>query len=106
MPIFTFRCPQGHQFERLSGRTTTERDCPECGAVAAKTPSAFAFKVGTQPMNTPQNQRLYHEIVAETLDVGQRRLEERGEDPRGAALVPKAVALGIRAAHHIVEGEA
>jgi putative FmdB family regulatory protein len=50
MPTYEFRCPKGHEFERLyrtiSG-APSEVPCPECGAVAARQISGgagFAFK--------------------------------------------------------------
>jgi putative FmdB family regulatory protein len=50
MPTYEFRCPKGHEFERLyrtiSG-APSEVPCPECGAIAERQISAgagFAFK--------------------------------------------------------------
>jgi putative FmdB family regulatory protein len=39
MPLYEFRCPQGHDFEkfyRSIGAAVAEEKCPECGAVAAR----------------------------------------------------------------------
>ena len=39
MPLYEFRCPQGHDFEkfyRSIGSAVAEEKCPECGAVAAR----------------------------------------------------------------------
>ena len=50
MPTYEFRCPKGHEFERLyrtiSG-APSELPCPECGAIAERQISGgagFAFK--------------------------------------------------------------
>ena len=49
MPTYEFRCPQGHDFEKLyrtiSG-AESQAACPECGALAGRIMSAagFAFK--------------------------------------------------------------
>ena len=50
MPTYEFRCPKGHEFERLyrtiSG-APSEVPCPECGAIAERQISGgagFAFK--------------------------------------------------------------
>jgi putative FmdB family regulatory protein len=49
MPLYEFRCPIGHDFEkfyRSIGSAPTEERCPECGALAERLMSAagFAFK--------------------------------------------------------------
>jgi putative FmdB family regulatory protein len=50
MPIYEFRCSNGHEFERLYrtiSAAPSEEKCPECGAVAARKISGgggFAFK--------------------------------------------------------------
>ena len=49
MPLYEFRCPSGHDFEkfyRSIGSAPAEERCPECGAIAARLMSAagFAFK--------------------------------------------------------------
>ena len=43
MPLYEFRCPQGHDFEkfyRSIGTSQSEETCPECGAIAARRMSA------------------------------------------------------------------
>ena len=43
MPLYEFRCPQGHDFEkfyRSIGGSQSEEACPECGAIAARRMSA------------------------------------------------------------------
>ena len=49
MPLYEFRCPNGHDFEKFYRSIATAQGgekCPECGAVAARLMSAagFAFK--------------------------------------------------------------
>ncbi len=39
MPLYEFRCPSGHDFEkfyRSIGTSSSEEPCPECGVVAAR----------------------------------------------------------------------
>lgn len=39
MPLYEFRCPQGHDFEkfyRSIGGARSEESCPECGELAAR----------------------------------------------------------------------
>ena len=43
MPLYEFRCPDGHDFEkfyRSIGSAPTEERCPECGAIAERLMSA------------------------------------------------------------------
>ena len=43
MPLYEFRCPQGHDFEkfyRSIGGAQSEEACPECGAIASRLMSA------------------------------------------------------------------
>ena len=43
MPLYEFRCPQGHDFEkfyRSIGSSQSEEKCPECGEIAARVMSA------------------------------------------------------------------
>ena len=43
MPLYEFRCPNGHDFEkfyRSIGSAQTEERCPECGAIAERLMSA------------------------------------------------------------------
>jgi putative FmdB family regulatory protein len=49
MPTYEFRCPQGHDFEKLYrtiGGAESQAACPACGALAGRIMSAagFAFK--------------------------------------------------------------
>src|SRR6476661_8117962 len=49
MPTYEFRCPRGHEFEKLyrtiSG-AEAQAACPECGELAERimSPAGFAFK--------------------------------------------------------------
>src|SRR5687767_10859145 len=43
MPLYEFRCPQGHDFEkfyRSIGGAQSAEPCPECGAIASRVMSA------------------------------------------------------------------
>jgi putative FmdB family regulatory protein len=45
MPIYEFRCPNGHEFEhfyRTISGAASEQPCPECGAIATRKLSAGA----------------------------------------------------------------
>jgi putative FmdB family regulatory protein len=49
MPLYEFRCPSGHDFEkfyRSIGSAPSVEKCPECGQLSARVMSAagFAFK--------------------------------------------------------------
>ena len=40
MPLYDYRCPQGHYFERMAPMAGGERqDCPACGTVALSSTS-------------------------------------------------------------------
>ena len=43
MPLYEFRCPEGHDFEkfyRSIGSSQSQEKCPECGELAARVMSA------------------------------------------------------------------
>jgi putative FmdB family regulatory protein len=43
MPLYEFRCPNGHDFEkfyRSIGTSSSEAECPVCGAIAQRVMSA------------------------------------------------------------------
>lgn len=47
MPLFDFRCPEGHEFEKLIASGAAKVECPKCGAIAEKllsAPAAPQFK--------------------------------------------------------------
>ena len=47
MPLYDYRCPQGHDFERMAPMSGPESQpgpvCPACGAAAAKVPSRVSL---------------------------------------------------------------
>jgi putative FmdB family regulatory protein len=44
MPLYDYRCAQGHAFERMVAMEVDSRqDCPVCGQVSAKVPSRVAL---------------------------------------------------------------
>lgn len=46
MPLYCYRCPQGHEEERLEPMTAPESHrCPECGEEAQRTVSLSSFKL-------------------------------------------------------------
>ena len=42
MPLYDFKCPSGHTFDALA-KPEEPRDCPQCGAPAARQPGTPAF---------------------------------------------------------------
>ncbi len=47
MPIYEYRCAQGHQYERWEGfDAPVEQECPNCGSAARRlfSPPAVIFK--------------------------------------------------------------
>ncbi|HXG41804.1 MAG TPA: FmdB family zinc ribbon protein [Dehalococcoidia bacterium] len=47
MPIYEYRCSQGHQYERWEGfDAPVEQECPDCGSTARRlfSPPAIIFK--------------------------------------------------------------
>jgi len=44
MPLYDYRCPQGHAFEQLAAITArAQQDCPVCGQASAKVPSRVSL---------------------------------------------------------------
>jgi putative FmdB family regulatory protein len=44
MPLYDYRCPGGHYFERMVPMTSgDEQDCPACGVAAVKVPSRVSL---------------------------------------------------------------
>jgi putative FmdB family regulatory protein len=44
MPLYDYRCPQGHLFEQLAIIAAgAEQDCPVCGQASAKMPSRITL---------------------------------------------------------------
>ena len=94
MPLYDYRCPQGHAFEQMAtidGRQ--QQPCPACGQAAAKIPSRVSLggqaSPGASLEQMPQTWRGTYEGHPEY--VGQlrrqwetrRRLEDKYEELRG-----------------------
>ena len=94
MPLYDYRCPQGHSFEQMAtidGRQ--QQPCPACGQAAAKIPSRVSLGGQASPgpslEQMPQTWRGTYEGHPEY--VGQlrrqwetrRRLEDKYEELRG-----------------------
>lgn len=77
MPTYEFRCPQGHEFEKLyrtiSG-AEAQSACPICGQVAERimSPAGFAFK----------GSGFY------LTDYGKNAHRDKGSAPKGTAADP------------------
>jgi putative FmdB family regulatory protein len=94
MPLYDYRCPQGHVFEAMATIAARERqDCPVCGQTGGKIPSPVSLggRAGPGPSmeQMPQTWRGTYEGNPEY--VGQLRrqwetrqkLEDRYEELRG-----------------------
>jgi len=94
MPLYDYRCPQGHFFEQMAPIAARERqDCPACGQTGAKIPSRVSLGGQASPgagmEQMPQTWRGTYEGNPEY--VGQLRrqwetrqkLEEKYEELRG-----------------------
>jgi putative FmdB family regulatory protein len=94
MPLYDYRCPDGHYFERMAPMTSgDEQGCPACGAVAAKVPSRVALggqaSPGPSREQMPQTWRGTHEANPEYVGQlrrrweGRQKLEEKYPELRG-----------------------
>ena len=94
MPLYDYRCPDGHYFERMTPMTSgDEQDCPACGAVAAKVPSRVALGGQASPgpgkEQMPQTWRGTYEGNPEYVGQlrrqweGRRKLEEKYPELQG-----------------------
>lgn len=94
MPLYDYRCPQGHFFEQMAPIAARERqDCPACGQTGAKIPSRVSLGGQASPgpgmEQMPQTWRGTYEGNPEY--VGQLRrqwetrqkLEDKYEELRG-----------------------
>ena len=48
MPIYTFRCGCGQDFDRLIPMSAAPPPCPSCGSVTRKIPAGFNLGTGAQ----------------------------------------------------------
>src|ERR1700685_2430901 len=94
MPLYDYRCPQGHAFEQMA--TLAERarpDCPACGQVSEKIPSRISLRGRADPGpamgQMPQTWRGTYEGNPEYLGQlrrqwqGRQKLEEKYPELRG-----------------------
>src|ERR1700724_1540634 len=94
MPLYDYRCPQGHLFERLAPIAAgAQQDCPVCGQASGKVPSRISLGGRADPGPSmqlmPQTWRGTYEGNPEY--VGQlrrqwdarRKLEDSYEERRG-----------------------
>ncbi len=94
MPLYDYRCPQGHIFEQMVPMAAAERQaCPACGQASAKIPSRVSLggqaSAGLAAEQMPQTWRGTYEGNPEY--VGQLRrqwearqkLEDKYEELRG-----------------------
>ena len=94
MPLYDYRCPQGHAFEQMASITArAQQDCPVCGRASEKIPSRVSLGGKADPglamEQMPQTWRGTYEGNPEY--VGQlrrqwdarRKLEEKHHELRG-----------------------
>jgi len=94
MPLYDYRCPQGHRFEKLASIAAGDRqDCPACGQASGKVPSRISLGGQANPglarEQMPQTWRGTYEGNPEYLGQlrrqweARRKLEEKHEELRG-----------------------
>ena len=69
MPLYVFRCPEGHGAESIRPYDTETIPCPRCGMVAARQP-VFGTGFVVEPAAVPRDQQrhdltLFKEATAE-----------------------------------------
>jgi putative FmdB family regulatory protein len=82
MPLYDYRCPSGHWFERLVPMTAGDaQDCPVCGTPAPKVPSRISLggqaSPGLSQEQMPQTWRGTHEGNPEYVSQLHRQWESR-----------------------------
>jgi putative FmdB family regulatory protein len=94
MPIYDYRCPHGHTFERMAAiAVSAQQNCPACGELSGKIPSRVSLGGRADPgmamEQMPQTWRGTHEGSPEYLGQLRRqwnerqKLEEKYEELRG-----------------------
>jgi putative FmdB family regulatory protein len=81
MPIYVFRCDDGHDFEKLIPMSGGAPECPECGHSSRKIPTTFGIR--SSGSTAPDAQRkfspssLWREAFKGKPDKVQRELDFR-----------------------------
>ena len=97
MPLYDYRCPQGHCFERMAPMSGPESQhgpvCPACGQIAGKVPSRVSLGGQASPgpgmEQMPQTWRGTYEGNPEYVGQlrrqweGRQKLEEKYPELRG-----------------------
>jgi putative FmdB family regulatory protein len=94
MPLYDYRCPQGHFFEQLATiAARAQQDCPACGQSSQKVPSRVSLGGQADPglsrEQMPQTWRGTHEGNPEYLSQlrgqwdARRKLEDKYDELRG-----------------------
>ena len=94
MPLYDYRCPGGHYFERMAPMTGGDtQDCPACGLAAAKIPSRISLggqaSPGLSQEQMPQTWRGTHEGHPEYVAQlhrqweGRQKLEDKYPELKG-----------------------
>lgn len=81
MPIYVFRCTDGHRFESLIPMAATAPNCPSCDRPARKVPTTVGLgggRTGSRPTpDTFTPDRLWREAFAGRPEKVKRELEFR-----------------------------
>jgi putative FmdB family regulatory protein len=94
MPLYDYRCPQGHLFEQQASIAAgAQQDCPACGQASEKVPSRINLGGQASPglarEQMPQTWRGTYEGNPEYLGQlrrqweARRKLEDKHEELRG-----------------------
>lgn len=54
MPMYAFRCDDGHDFEQMIPMSAEPPDCPACGRSTRKIPTSFGYNSGAPRPRKPQ----------------------------------------------------
>lgn len=79
MPLYDYRCADGHVSESLQPFTRTTRPCPTCGSVAQRLAAYRTAIVTTQPVDSRGLFRRFSEASAEMEFTASRMEQSSGE---------------------------
>lgn len=92
MPLYEFKCGEGHLFEAMlpMSATTRERPCPQCNAVAKRLVSSPAFNNGNRSIvnaiESAERSAYEPEVVHSLPGANTKRPTPVSHDPRHKAL--------------------
>jgi len=80
MPIYVFRCEDGHDFEKLVPMSAAAPDCPHCGRATRKIPTTFGIGSSSSSPKQPKKfnpSSLWREAFKDKPEKVQREVEFR-----------------------------